>query len=129
MRTTHHANRHATTSGHPAHSRPGVHAGEIPIRPRSPGTHARLAVRDQEEQIPGERRPAGSVLRAGGQIAASRMAGQCVYICTYGIVLYYNIVGGRIVKERDAAGLSTPSIFFRICTFLRYDGWYRMKIY
>jgi len=57
-----------------------------------------LAVRDQEEQIPGERRPAGSVLRAGCQTAASRMAGQCIYICTYGVVSYYNMAGGQIVK-------------------------------
>lgn len=76
-----HANRDAT-SGHPARRQldhrdrgPGFHAGEVPARPLSPGTDARLAVRDQKEQVPGRRRPARCVRRAGRPAAASRMAG------------------------------------------------------
>lgn len=78
LNTRDHANCRAIAPGHPTHSRPGVHAGKIPIRSLSSGTDARLAVRHQKEQVPDKRRPAGGVLRAGGQATAFRMAGQYV---------------------------------------------------
>lgn len=71
------ANCHAA-SGRPDRRRPGVHAGEVSLRPLSPRADARLAVRNQEEPIPGQRRPAGSVRRAGRPTTASRMAGRCI---------------------------------------------------
>lgn len=76
-RRNNHANRHAA-SGCPALRRPGVHARKISLRPLPPGTDARLAVRDQEEQVSGQRRPTGSIRRAGRPTAASRMAGRCI---------------------------------------------------